>query len=116
MLRNSVAISAPDNEDIESLQLLATLLAAHLENNRLLDALVARERTMSQLVRQLFTAQEDERKRVAYDLHDGLAQTLAGLHQRLQGFAGRCPELPEPLNARWRRTATDQRPASGRAG
>ncbi|KPB68892.1 sensor histidine kinase [Pseudomonas cannabina] len=99
LLANSVAISAPDNEDIESLQLLATLLAAHLENNRLLDALVARERTMSQLVRQLFTAQEDERKRVAYDLHDGLAQTLAGLHQRLQGFAGRCPELPEPLNA-----------------
>ncbi|KPW29043.1 Sensor histidine kinase [Pseudomonas coronafaciens pv. atropurpurea] len=99
LLASSVAISVPDNEDIESLQLLATLLAAHLENNRLLDALVARERTMSELVRQLFTAQEDERKRVAYDLHDGLAQTLAGLHQRLQGFAGRCPALPEPLDA-----------------
>ncbi|MDU8499952.1 sensor histidine kinase [Pseudomonas syringae] len=99
LLANSVGINAPDNEDIESLQLLATLLAAHLENNRLLDALVVRERTMSELVRQLFTAQEDERKRMAYDLHDGLAQTLAGLHQRLQGFAGRCPELPEPLDA-----------------
>jgi signal transduction histidine kinase len=33
------------------------------------------------------SAQEEERARVAYDLHDGLAQTLAGLHQRLQGFA-----------------------------
>ncbi|MCJ2374895.1 sensor histidine kinase [Pseudomonas sp. RGM 3321] len=99
LLANSVGINAPDNEDIESLQLLATLLAAHLENNRLLEALVVRERTMSELVRQLFTAQEDERKRMAYDLHDGLAQTLAGLHQRLQGFAGRCPELPEPLDA-----------------
>lgn len=98
LLANSVGISAPDGEDIESLQLLATLLAAHLENNRLLEALVARERTMSELVRQLFTAQEDERKRMAYDLHDGLAQTMAGLHQRLQGFAGRCPELPEPLD------------------
>ncbi|QHF04064.1 MULTISPECIES: sensor histidine kinase [Pseudomonas syringae group] len=98
LLANSVGINAPDNEDIESLQLLATLLAAHLENNRLLEALVARERTMSELVHQLFTAQEDERKRMAYDLHDGLAQTLAGLHQRLQGFAGRCPELPESLN------------------
>ncbi len=98
VLANSVNISAPDSEDIESLQLLATLLAAHLENNRLLEALVARERTMSELVNQLFTAQEDERKRMAYDLHDGLAQTLAGLHQRLQGFAGRCPRLPEPLD------------------
>ena len=99
LLASSVGINAPDNEDIESLQLLATLLAAHLENNRLLEALVARERTMSELVHQLFTAQEDERKRMAYDLHDGLAQTLAGLHQRLQGFAGRCPELPEPMSA-----------------
>jgi len=99
LLANSVGINAPDNEDIESLQLLATLLAAHLENNRLLEALVARERTMSELVHQLFTAQEDERKRMAYDLHDGLAQTLAGLHQRLQGFAGRCPQLPEPMSA-----------------
>ena len=99
LLANSVGVNAPDNEDIESLQLLATLLAVHLENNRLLEALVARERTMSELVHQLFTAQEDERKRMAYDLHDGLAQTLAGLHQRLQGFAGRCPELPEPMSA-----------------
>lgn len=98
LLGNSVALGAPDNEDIESLQLLATLLAAHLENSRLLQTLQARERTMSELVHRLFSAQEDERKRVAYDLHDGLAQNLAGLHQRLQGFAGRCPSLPTALD------------------
>lgn len=99
VLANSVSLRAPDNEDIESLQLLATLLAAHLENDRLLTALKARDRTLSDLVNRLFRAQEDERKRVAYDLHDGLAQTLAGLHQRLQGFAGRCPTLPDTLGA-----------------
>ena len=98
LLANSVPISAPDSEDLESLQLLATLLATHLENQRLLQDLQARERSMSELVQRLFSAQEDERKRVAYDLHDGLAQTLAGLHQRLQGFAGRCPPLPEHLH------------------
>jgi len=98
LLGNSVPLGAPDNEDIESLQLLATLLAAHLENSRLLQALQARERTMSELVHRLFSAQEDERKRVAYDLHDGLAQNLAGLHQRLQGFAGRCPSMPSTLD------------------
>ncbi len=99
VLANSVSINAPDNEDIESLQLLATLLAAHLENDRLLTALKSRDRTLSDLVNRLFRAQEDERKRMAYDLHDGLAQTLAGLHQRLQGFAGRCPPLPDALGA-----------------
>ncbi|QXI25679.1 sensor histidine kinase [Pseudomonas vanderleydeniana] len=99
VLANSTGIAAPDNEDLESLQLLATLLAAHLENDRLLSTLIVRDRTLSDLVSRLFRAQEDERRRVAYDLHDGLAQTLAGLHQRLQGFAGRCPTLPETLDA-----------------
>ncbi|MFC6338098.1 sensor histidine kinase [Pseudomonas sp. CCM 7891] len=99
LLANSVLLRAPDNDDSESLQLLATLLAAHLENDRLLKALLTRDRTLSDLVNRLFRAQEDERKRVAYDLHDGLAQTLAGLHQRLQGFAGRCPTLPDTLAA-----------------
>lgn len=99
VLGNSVSLRAPDHEDSESLQLLATLLAAHLENERLLTTLKTRDRTLSDLVNRLLRAQEDERKRVAYDLHDGLAQTLAGLHQRLQGFAGRCPTLPDTLNA-----------------
>ncbi|KPA98652.1 MULTISPECIES: sensor histidine kinase [Pseudomonas] len=99
VLANSTGIAAPDNEDLESLQLLATLLAAHLENDRLLSTLIVRDRTLSDLVSRLFRAQEDERRRVAYDLHDGLAQTLAGLHQRLQGFAGRCPTLPQALDA-----------------
>ncbi|MFJ2484825.1 sensor histidine kinase [Pseudomonas sp. NPDC087639] len=98
-LANTVNIPAPDVEDVESLQLLATLLAAHLENDRLLMTLRAREQTMSDLVHRLFSAQEDERKRMAYDLHDGLAQKLAGLHQRLQGFAGSCPRMPEALDA-----------------
>ncbi|AZF42547.1 Sensor histidine kinase [Pseudomonas sp. R1-43-08] len=99
VLGNSVSLRTPEHEDSESLQLLATLLAAHLENDRLLSTLKTRDKTLSDLVNRLLRAQEDERKRVAYDLHDGLAQTLAGLHQRLQGFAGRCPPLPDALAA-----------------
>ncbi|VXC96905.1 Histidine kinase-, DNA gyrase B-, and HSP90-like ATPase [Pseudomonas sp. 8Z] len=87
LLGNASVMPHPDAEDLEALQLLATLLAAHLQNSQLLKALSVRERTMSELVHRQMTAQEDERARVAYDLHDGLAQTLAGLHQRLQGFA-----------------------------
>jgi signal transduction histidine kinase len=87
LLGNASAMRCPDEEDLEALQLLATLLAGHLQNSQLMAALSARERSMSELVHQQMTAQEDERARVAYDLHDGLAQTLAGLHQHLQGFA-----------------------------
>ncbi len=87
LLCNASAMRRPDEEDLEALQLLATLLAAHLHNSQLLEALSLRERTMSELVHSQMSAQEEERARVAYDLHDGLAQTLAGLHQRLQGFA-----------------------------
>jgi len=95
LLASAVRINPPDDEDLESLQLLATLFAAHLETQRLHGDLLARERTMSELVHRLLNAQEDERRRVAYDLHDGLAQTLAGLHQRLQGFASQCSVLPD---------------------
>ena len=95
LLASAVRINPPDDEDLESLQLLATLFAAHLETQRLHGDLLARERTMSELVHRLLNAQEDERRRVAYDLHDGLAQTQAGLHQRLQGFASQCSGLPD---------------------
>lgn len=87
LLGNASSMRHPDAEDLEALQLLATLLAGHLHNSQLLAALSLRERSMSELVHRQMTAQEDERARVAYDLHDGLAQTLAGLHQHLQGFA-----------------------------
>jgi signal transduction histidine kinase len=33
-------------------------------------------------------AQEEERRRVAYEVHDGLAQVAASAHQHLQAFAG----------------------------
>lgn len=39
---------------------------------------------------------EEERHRVAYDLHDGLAQVAASAHQHLQAFAGRYrPRSPQ---------------------
>jgi len=38
-------------------------------------------------VGKLIRAQEEERRRVAYDVHDGLAQTAAAAHQHLQAFA-----------------------------
>jgi signal transduction histidine kinase len=47
----------------------------------------AARQQMQELVRRLQVAQEEERRRVASEIHDGLAQVAAGAHQRLQAFA-----------------------------
>jgi signal transduction histidine kinase len=66
---------------------LATQAASALENARLYRELVERERRLQDLVERLLAAQESERRRVAYEVHDGLAQMIASAHQHLQAFA-----------------------------
>ena len=75
----------------ENLYSLANQAASALENARLYAELAAREDQLRRLVGRLIMAQEEERRRVAYDVHDGLAQTAAAAHQHLQAFARHNP-------------------------
>jgi signal transduction histidine kinase len=59
------------------------------------EQIAEREVRLQDLVRRLQVAQEEERRRVAYEIHDGLAQVAASAHQHLQTFADlHAPESP----------------------
>lgn len=49
------------------------------------------ERRLKELVGKLVAAQEEERRRVAYEVHDSLTQVAVAAHQHLQAFADEHP-------------------------
>jgi len=80
-----------ERQNQETLISLANQAASALENARLYAELTERENQLQTLLRKLITAQEEERRKVSYEVHDGLAQTAAGAHQLLQAFARQHP-------------------------
>jgi PAS domain S-box-containing protein len=87
--------SLMERQNEETLISLANQGASALENARLYTDLAERENRLQDLIRKLITAQEEERRKVSYEVHDGLAQTAAGAHQLLQAFARRHPPASE---------------------
>ena len=67
---------------------------------RLLERLEANEREFRRLGRSVLRVQEDERRRLARDLHDGVGQNLTALKHRLAGLRDAAdPALREALDA-----------------
>lgn len=91
--------SLSHEEDRGALDLLAQLMATTIdridqarEREILLGKLTERERQLEQVVGRLFSIQEDERRRVAHDLHDGVAQTATALFRRLDAIGDLAPD------------------------
>jgi len=72
---------------VETLHCLAGQAASALENARLYLELAERERRLRDVVGKLIGAKEEERRRVAHEVHDGLTQMAVAAHQHLQAFA-----------------------------
>lgn len=76
-----------DGPWVEELTILADQAASALERARLYRELAEREKRLEALVRRLLLAEDDERRRIAYDIHDGLAQQAWAAQQHLEAFA-----------------------------
>ena len=63
-----------------------------------------RERLRERLLRQVISAQEEERKRIARELHDETSQTLAALGIGVDVAVAECPPQADLLRARLRDT------------
>jgi signal transduction histidine kinase/HAMP domain-containing protein len=92
-----VATAQPRDYQAEELDLLMAIgsqIAVGIENARLYDELARREQLRGELLDKVIAAQEDERKRIARDLHDDTSQSLSALIYSLEAVEASCPGSP----------------------
>lgn len=84
-----------EEETVDILRSLCLQVSGALENARLYRELASREREVEELVGKLLSAQEEERGRLALEVHDEITQLASAAHRRLQTFARRHPPATE---------------------
>jgi signal transduction histidine kinase len=83
-----------DNRDVQLLTAIGHQVGVAVENARLWQELKEKERARSDLLKKVISAQEEERQRIARELHDELAQGLTALLMGLGRLEQSMPDIP----------------------
>jgi len=87
VLRSSTTKGAPFcSSDMEFLSILCGQAAIAIENARLFKGVKTNQIRTERLLKQATMAQEDERKRISLEIHDGVAQLMVAASYRIQAF------------------------------
>jgi two-component system, NarL family, sensor kinase len=81
--------------DVELLRSVAGLVAGAIENARLHTRLAEREETLERFTERMVEWQEQERRRMAGEIHDGISQRIVSLFFHLSAAADAIPEAPD---------------------
>ena len=102
-------IASPDRlaftpADIKLLHSIAAQISNAIDNAGLHREIQHKEKVRGELLREILSIQERERKRIARELHDETSQSLASLAANLEAMTGMLPAGTEKIRTRIKKT------------